>query len=141
MMKKLVVLIYIAAATLLFGYANAESSYGSSVPSDGSKWNKAVIDFPVHFESITVKRVNDKAEITWSTLSEKNNKQFEVQRSTDGENFKTIAIVFTLEDSNEIKHYTFKDELKGIKESTIFYRIKQVDTAMGYTYSKTVSPS
>lgn len=130
-MKKLIVLIYITAATLLFGYAKAAVTGN----------DKAIIDLPVHFENLAVKLINNKAEINWSTLTEKNNKQFEIQRSTDGVNFKTIAIVFTLTDSNAIKHYTFKDELKGVKEKELTYRIKQVDTSEGYAFSKTVSPA
>lgn len=140
-MKKLIVLLYITAATLLFGYAKAEGTdIGANSGYDSENGN-TVIDFSVELESVTAKFVGDKAEISWSTLAEKNNKQFEVQRSTDGENYKTIAIVFTLEDSAEIKHYRFKDELKGVKTKKLIYRIKLVDTVEGYTYSKTVTPA
>ncbi|MCO5239556.1 MAG: hypothetical protein M9904_05825 [Chitinophagaceae bacterium] len=136
-MKKLIVLIYITFATLLFGYAKAgELCY---VPSFAGI-NPATIDFPVHFENLAVKPVGGKIEISWATLTEKNNKQFEIQRSTDGEYFKTIAIIFTLDDSNEVKNYVFRDELKGVKERKLTYRIKQVDTGEGYSYSKTVTP-
>ena len=103
--------------------------------------NKAAIDFPVNFEDLTVKLVKNKAEINWSTITEKNNKQFEIQRSTNGEDFKTIAIVFTLDDSNNVKNYKFKDELKGVTGKSLRYRIKQVDTSEGYTFSKAVSPA
>ncbi|HTN05370.1 hypothetical protein [Agriterribacter sp.] len=140
-MKKLIVLVYIAAATFLFGYAKAaELTYNASAYAV-TEANKTTIDFPVHFEDLTVKLINNKAEINWSTRAEKNNKQFEIQRSTDGKRFKTIAIVFTLDDSNEAKHYAFKDELKGVKEKKLMYRIKQVDTSEGYTFSETVSPA
>ena len=138
-MKKLIVLIYIAAATLLFGYAKAAEPNHPVAPPSGK--DKTAIDFPVHFEDLTVKLINNKAQINWSTLTEKNNKQFEIQRSTDGTTFKTIAIVFTLNDSNEVKHYVFRDELKGVKEKKLIYRIKQVDTSEGYAFSKTVSPA
>ncbi len=138
-MKKLIVLIYIAAATLLFGYAKAAGFNPAAALSFVTGKNNTTIDFPVHFENLTVKLINNKAQINWSTLTEKNNKQFEIQRSADGATFKTIAIVFTLNDSNEVKHYTFKDELKGVKEKKVTYRIKQVDTSEGYAFSKTVS--
>ena len=140
-MKKLIVLMYIAAATLLFGYAKAAELTHTPSPYPVTEKNITTIDFPVHFEDLTVKLVNNKAEINWSTRTEKNNKQFEIQRSTDGERFKTIAIVFTLDDSKEAKNYTFRDELKGVKEKKLMYRIKQVDTSEGYTFSKTVSPA
>lgn len=139
-MKKLIVLIYIAAATILFGYAKA-GVFNQIVPSSSVIINnKPAIDFPVNFEDLTVKLVKNKAEINWSTITEKDNKQFEIQRSTNGEDFKTIAIVFTLDDSNDVKNYKFKDELKGVKGKSLRYRIKQVDTSEGYTFSKAVSP-
>lgn len=140
-MKKFIVLLYITVATLLFGYAKAEGNDTRPNPAYDLKKSNTVIEFPVQLESVTVKFIGDKAEISWSTLAEKNSKQFEVQRSTDGENYKTIAIVFTLEDSNEIKHYSFKEELKGVKTKKLLYRIKLVDTVEGYTYSKTVTPA
>ena len=139
-MKKLIVLIYIAVATLLFGYPKATEVNYTTAPSSVACKNNVTINFPVHFEDLTVKLINNKVQITWSTLTEKNNKQFEIQRSADGETFKTIAIVFTLDDSNEIKNYTFRDELKGVKEKKLTYRIKQVDTSEGYAFSKVVSP-
>ena len=139
-MKKLIVLIYIAAATILFGYAKA-GVFNHIVPSSSVIINNnPAIDFPVNFEDLTVKLVKNKAEINWSTITEKDNKQFEIQRSTNGEDFKTIAIVFTLDDSNDVKNYKFKDELKGVKGKSLRYRIKQVDTSEGYTFSKAVSP-
>ena len=138
-MKKLIVLIYIAAATILFGYAKA-GALNPIVPASAVINNKSAVDFPVNFEDLTVKLVKNKMEINWSTITEKNNKQFEIQRSTNGADFITIAIVFTLDDSNELKNYKFKDELKGVKGKNLRYRIKQVDTSEGYTFSKAVSP-
>lgn len=140
-MKKLIVLIYIAAAAFLFGYAKAGALYHPSFPAGIAAEHINTIDFPVSFEDLTVKLTDKKAVISWSTLTEKNNKQFEIQRSTDGEAFKTIAIIFTLNDSSEVKSYTFKDELKGVKSKKIIYRIMQVDTSERYTFSKTASPS
>ncbi|HRP56671.1 hypothetical protein [Agriterribacter sp.] len=140
-MKKLIVLIYIAAVTILFGYAKAGTLNPVVLPSAFIINNTPAIGFPVNFEDLTVKLIENKAEINWSTASEKDNKQFEIQRSADGEDFKTIAIVFTLNDSNTIKNYRFKDDLKGVKGKSLRYRIKQVDTGNGYTFSKAVSPA
>lgn len=135
-MKKLIVIIYIAAATILFGYAKAETKLPAhpitTVVTASNKTNPAI------FEDIAVRKVNNKTEITWATDKEQNNKQFEIQRSKDGEEFKTIAIFFTLKDSREIKNYKFKDELKGVGEGKVSYRIKQVDLNNNSTFSKVV---
>lgn len=140
-MKKLIVLIYIAAAAFLFGYARAGVLHHPASPAGITADHITTIDFPVNFEDLTVKLADNKAVISWSALTEKNNKQFEIQRSTDGGSFKTIAIIFTLNDNSEVKSYTFRDELKGVKNKKIIYRIKQVDASENYTFSKTASPA
>lgn len=139
-MKKLIVLIYIAAATFLFGYAKAGALHHPVLAAGIAADHITSIDFPASFEDLTVKLADNRAAISWSALTEKNSKQFEIQRSSDGEAFKTIAIIFTLNDRSEVKSYTFKDELKGVKSKKIIYRIKQVDTSGHYTLSKTASP-
>lgn len=135
-MKKLIVLIYIAAATILFGYAKAEVTPSADQKTFVVKSHKETT-FAI-FEDVVVKMVNKKAEITWATDKEQDNKQFEIERSNDGGEFKTIAIFFTLKDSREIKNYKFKDELKGVRGGKVRYRIKQVDLKDKYTFSKIV---
>ena len=135
-MKKLIVLIYIAAATILFGYAKAETVYPANQVTANVKENKNTAS--AIFEDVAVKLVNKKAEITWATDKEQNNKQFEIQRSNGGEDFKTIAIFFTLKDSREIKNYKFKDEMKGVAAGKVSYRIKQVDLNNNCTFSKII---
>lgn len=138
-MKKLIALIYIAAATILFGYAKAETISPANQTTVITKENR--INASAIFEDVSVKLVNKKAEVSWATDKEQNNKQFEIQRSNDGEEFKTIAIFFTLKDSREIKNYKFKDELKGVSGGKVSYRIKQVDLNDNCTFSKIVNVS
>ena len=135
-MKKLIVLIYIAAATILFGYAKAEPRTNALPVTITSKTinEKA----PANFEDISVKMINNKPEINWATGKELKNKQFEVQRREGEEEFKTIAIFFTLEDSYELKNYKFKDELKGVTGKKLSYRVKQVDMNENIFFSKIV---
>lgn len=134
-MKKLIVLIYIAAATILFGYAKAAPASNSLQVTNA----KTIIEkTPANFDDISVKMINNKAEISWATVKELKSKQFEVQRSEDKEEFKTIAIFFTLEDSYELKSYKFKDELKGVTGKKLSYRVKQVDINENIIFSKIV---
>jgi uncharacterized membrane protein len=134
-MKKLIVLIYIAAATILFGYAKAAPASNSLQVTTTKTTVKKVAE---NFDDISVKMINNKAEISWATVKELKSKQFEVQRSEDKEEFKTIAIFFTLEDSYELKNYKFKDELKGVTGKKLSYRVKQVDTNENIIFSKIV---
>jgi hypothetical protein len=141
-MKKLIVSIYIAA-TVLFGYVKAETIYFDSFQTVIAKnivkeheRNTSVI-----FGKVAVKMVNKKAEVTWVTDKEHNIKQFEIQRSANGEAFKTIGIFFSLQDSKEIKIYRFKDELKNVSSKKIRYRIKQVDLNNNHTFSRIINVS
>lgn len=136
-MKKLIVLIYIAAATILFGYAKAETTQPANQVAVNAKEN--INSTAAIFEEVAVKMVDNKAEVTWATDKEQNNKQFEIQRSNDGQEFKTIAIFFTLKDSRDVKNYKFKDELKGVAGGRVSYRIKQIDISDNCTFSKIVN--
>lgn len=136
-MKKFIVIIYIAAATILFGYAKADDMYVADAQLTITE-NTTSVYPPVHIEGLQARFVKSAVEINWNTITEASNKQFEIQRSADGEDFKTIGIVFTLEDSKASKSYRFKDELKGVKDRKISYRIKQVDTNEQFSFSRIV---
>lgn len=83
--------------------------------------------------------VNDKSVLLkWITAQEINNSHFEVERSFDNDNYKTIGLVldgFTVNGTG--KSYQFKDyslELQG--RSIVYYRLKQFDNDGRVTYSK-----
>ena len=63
--------------------------------------------------------------LTWKTLSELNNDRFEVQRSTDGENFETIHIVKGQGTTSMETEYVSVDTKPNIGMN--YYRLKQVD--------------
>lgn len=82
---------------------------------------------PVRLLSFNGKSLgNNTIELKWVTEIEVNNKQFEIQRSFDGRNFNTVAIVFAKEGSG-IKAYNMKDVLPAGSPAKVYYRIKQVD--------------
>ncbi|MBX3254733.1 MAG: hypothetical protein KF862_11380 [Chitinophagaceae bacterium] len=136
-MKKLIVIIYIAAATILFGYAQAD---GSPATDNQPVATATITDpqAPVQIEELHARFVKNFVEINWSIATEAGNKQFEIQRKADGEDFKTIGIVFTLDDSHASKSYRFKDDLKGVKKRKVSYRIKQVDINEQCSFSNIV---
>jgi hypothetical protein len=63
--------------------------------------------------------------LTWQTSSEINNKQFEIERSTDAKTWQSIGIVAGQGTSNTPKVYVFTDEKPqtGIN----YYRLRQMD--------------
>jgi hypothetical protein len=82
---------------------------------------------PVRLLSFNGKSLgNNSIELKWVTEVEVNNKQFEIQRSFDGRDFRTVAIVFAKEGTG-IKAYQMKDALPADAPAKVYYRIRQVD--------------
>ena len=89
------------------------------------------ITLPVTFSNYDVK-CNDKgALIKWSTASEQNSDRFEIQRSTNGNDWVTIDNVAAAGNSSSDKNYQYLDIYGG----TAFYRIRQVDVDGRFTYT------
>ncbi len=63
-------------------------------------------------------------ELSWITASERNNDRFELQKSVDGRNFATIAVVRGAGNSNSPQTYSFTDN--NISK-TAYYRLRQID--------------
>lgn len=76
--------------------------------------------------------------ISWQTMTEFNNKGFELQRSLDGKDFSTIAWINGQTNSHSIQSYQ-KDD-KNIEQGVRYlYRLKQVDIDHSSEYSDIVS--
>ncbi len=71
--------------------------------------------------------------LKWSTLTENNTKHFEVERSSDGTNFKYMATISAAGNSSVKREYAAQDFLQA--EGTYYYRVKAVDKDGRSTYS------
>ncbi|WP_353139492.1 hypothetical protein [Pseudopedobacter sp.] len=85
----------------------------------------STITLPVTLNSFTAKPVNSNVLINWSTVSEQNNKHFEILRSTDGISFSKIGEVNGKNNSSTLTQYTFTDYSPA--SGTNYYQLKQVD--------------
>lgn len=102
-------------------------------------WPNAAI-LPVSLTSFSASLQNLEGNLNWSTASESNNKGFEIQRSTNGTHFTTIAFVNSSavngNSSNTIQYsYADKTMLPGVN----YYRLKQTDLNNAFEYSKIVA--
>ena len=68
---------------------------------------------------------NRYAEISWTTLSEKDNSHFTVMTSQDGINWKEIATVYGAGTTNEEQNYVIEDY--ELDFGTTYYRLHQFD--------------
>lgn len=84
------------------------------------------VPLPVIFGQINALATNScTVELTWSTLNEKNNKYFEIQRSNDSKLFSTIGKISAIGNSTIATEYNFIDEKPLIGKA--YYRIVQFD--------------
>lgn len=96
------------------------------------------LPLPVTLTDFSAKADKDnKVSLTWSTISEKNNDYFTVERSADGLEFSELAQVDGAGSSTMLMDYVAKDEhpLNG----TSYYRLRQTDFDGKDEIFKTVS--
>jgi hypothetical protein len=78
----------------------------------------------------------NKMAVEWSTASEINNQDFELQRSEDGSSFKTIALIKGQVNSTMQHNYQYTD--MNVAARTVYYRLKQSDVNGQLHYSNII---
>lgn len=92
---------------------------------------------PIDLVSFQGKRVPMGVELRWTTQSEHNNDYFELEKSTSGEKFGSVATIKGNGTSSMAHHYEYLDT--KVSTGTTFYRLKQVDFDGSFTYSNVIS--
>lgn len=95
---------------------------------------------PVNLTTFTGVKEGGKNILNWSTANETNNKAFELQRSSNGEKFSSIATINSKAEngnSSSTLYYSYNDEkpLAG----TNYYRLRQIDKDGKESYSSIVA--
>jgi hypothetical protein len=81
--------------------------------------------------------VDGAVQLNWETAEETNNDYFTVERSMDGEAFKSILTVKGAGTAHETLNYSTTDYTPP--QGKVYYRLKQTDFDGGYTYSKVIA--
>jgi hypothetical protein len=76
--------------------------------------------------------------LNWSTATELNNHGFEIERSSDKTNWRTIAFKEGKGTTSEPQQYSYVDKLSDIASSKLYYRLKQIDFLGSIEYSNIV---
>ncbi len=82
---------------------------------------------PVTLSEFKVSSANNKASLSWKTLTELNTSYFSVRKSKDGSNYTEIGRVPAAGTSNTIRSYTFADNTISNNEKYAYYLIATVD--------------
>ena len=91
---------------------------------------------PVELVSFSASVKGSTVNLSWTTATELNNRGFEIERSTDETNWRTIGFIEGNGTTTEPRHYTYSDKLLDITSSKLYYRLKQFDFDGSFEYSK-----
>lgn len=96
-----------------------------------------VSSLPVKLVSFDANKTNEDVLINWETISEINSSHFELERSEDGQLFKSIRNQKAAGNSNTkiAYHYIDNTPFKITQTSKLYYRLKAVDLDGTFTYS------
>jgi len=93
----------------------------------------------VKYSAFDATVVDKSVVLKWTTEEEINSNHFEVERSFDGNNFTTVALVLDGFANGSQKNYQYKDNTAELQTKTVvYYRLKQVDNDGKYTYTNTL---
>lgn len=88
---------------------------------------------PVTLVSFGISAEEENVRLNWTTTSEVNSEQFEIQRSADGKKWSALGTVKAKGESSTREEYTYLDEQP--KAGDNFYRLKMIDQDQTFTYS------
>lgn len=95
-----------------------------------------IVTLPVELINFTGEAKDDYNLITWSTVTERDNDYFILEKSTGGDQFEFVAMIDGAGNSTEELHYEYKH---SHPESVQYYRLRQVDFDGKVHYSKVIS--
>jgi Secretion system C-terminal sorting domain len=97
------------------------------------------VTLPVTWETLSAQKQNSQVLIYWSTASEQNTKDFEVQYSTNTTNWDLLGTIQAAGNSNSTRNYSFTHQTPLKNNTYNYYRILQRDIDGKFSYSKIVS--
>ncbi len=95
------------------------------------------IFLPVELTFFDVRPTDDGNELTWVTASETDNEMFEIERSSDGVDWRTLGSIHGAGTSFDEIQYSFLDRKQS--HGTIYYRLRQIDFDGQFELSKVIS--
>lgn len=103
--------------------------------------NANAANLPVKLLGFTGNRTEFKVDLQWKSASEQNFSGYEVERSSDGQQFTSVGFVKGNGNTRSVTGYSFldqpNDELKDIP--VLYYRLKMSDHDGSFAYSSTLA--
>ncbi len=108
-------------------------------PGEYYVYTSSQIVLPVNILNFTATKVDKNVEVKWSTGNEINNRQYNVERSANGNAFTALTTVQPSASLAQIKQYQFTD--KKPLSGNSYYRLKQIDKDGQSHYSAVIKIS
>lgn len=127
------------AITARYILLTALNNYGGACSGFGElKIYTQEVELPAGLTTFTGKEVDCEVKLEWRTATEQNVERFEVQKSTDGVAFRTIAELNAVGNSTSPINYRHIDPSPSPSN---YYRLRTVDRDGRHEYSNTLSVS
>jgi hypothetical protein len=95
---------------------------------------------PIKLKSFNGKHIDNVNQLSWSTSSEVNTNNFEIEKSLNSKDFKAIGKMNATGNSNITQQYNFTDA--NLNNATVsYYRLKMNDNNGAFAYSNTIKVS
>ncbi len=104
---------------------------------NGTVVGSVVAVLPVKLSSFSGKNIENANQIFWSTSTEINTNNFEIQRSENSVDFIAVGKQKAIGNSAVVQNYSFTDA-SIYNKSTLYYRLKINDNNGAYTYSNII---
>jgi len=105
--------------------------------------SSGAVSLPVEWLHISGKQISpQQIQLIWKTASEKNNKDFTIERWNPTNGFEAVGSLAGKGNTNQISNYSFIDEsfyTKPSQSNVEIYRLKQTDFDGNYSYSEEIS--
>lgn len=93
-----------------------------------TKAQPSVNDNKINITSFNVYEKDNKIFINWATDGTASVNYWEVQRSTNGTEFSTIAMVLGPDPRQQGDNYQYMEKVKDSKVTVVYYRLCHIDT-------------
>ncbi|MEJ2105082.1 MAG: T9SS type A sorting domain-containing protein [Ignavibacteriaceae bacterium] len=93
---------------------------------------------PVELVSFSASISSNVVALSWSTATELNNRGFEIERSSNKTNWRTIGFKEGKGTTSETQNYSYADKLSDINSERLYYRLKQLDFDGSFEYSNMI---
>ena len=96
-----------------------------------------VMVLPVELSAFNAQKIDQSVQLTWSTVSERDNSYFTVERSIDAIAWESIYIIGGQGSSSIPYNYSIFDS--SPQKGVLYYRLKQTDKDERFSYSRILS--